>query len=93
MNFSWAHLFGDHTGKRSAILSRFDPAYYYIGVVDVLRLAENFVIQKGLTGSIVFVLHFLLFPSGEGRERALNSEYKLTRTILQIVRPSYHLNS
>ena len=71
MNFCWAHLFGDHTGKRSVILSRFDPAYYYIGVVDVLHLAENFVIQKGLTGSIVFVLHPFTIPLGRGQTAGL----------------------
>lgn len=81
MNFCWAYFLGDQTGTRSVILSRFDPVYCQIGAVDVLRLAENFI-EKGLIGSFVFVLHLLLFPSGEDRERALNSEYKLIRMIL-----------
>ena len=82
MNFCWARFLGKQTGTGSVILSRFDPVYCQIGAVDVLRLAENFVIQKGLIGSVVFVLHLLLFASGEDRERALNCEYKLIRMIL-----------
>ena len=39
----------------------------------------------------VFVLRPLLFLLREGRTRALSSEYKLTKMILQVGCRSYHL--
>ena len=94
---SWTFLghsfLGDQTVKCSLILSSFGPVYYQIGLVDVLRLAEIAIVQKSLTGSILFILHFLFFSSREDRARDLNSERKLTWMILQIKWPSYHLTS
>ena len=41
----------------------------------------------------VFILRSLSFPLGEGRSWVLNSEWKMSKLILEIGCPSYHLTS